>query len=199
MKEYFVAPIVEGHGEQQAVPVLLRRMFFENRNDALLTVNPPIRVKASSFLKQDDYFSRYVELAARKTIGHACGIVIVLLDSEDACPASLGRCLAEKARSVRSDVAILVVLAHREFETWFITAAKSLRGNCGLPADIDAPDNPEAIRDGKGWLEAKSRRKYNEPRDQPALTAAFSLDEAACNASFARFRSKMDAFFRGGR
>ena len=50
MSDFFVAPIVEGHGEVQAVPILLQRMLFELRDDAFLRVNPALRVKAGSFL-----------------------------------------------------------------------------------------------------------------------------------------------------
>jgi hypothetical protein len=189
MSNYFIAPIVEGHGDVQAIPILLQRMLFDLRSDVLLSVNPALRVKAGSFLRDQSYFARYVELAARKAKDR--GSVLILLDSEDDCPAQLGPELACRAAAVRSDVPIVVALAHREYETWFLAAARSLRGICGLPADLDPPLAPEAIRDAKGWLSARMPAAYNEPNDQPALTSQFSFDEAATVPSFVRLRRKL--------
>lgn len=84
MSEFFVAPIVEGHGEVQAVPILLHRFLGELRPDAHLRVNPPLRVKVGSLLRDKDYLSRYLELAARKARSHARGSVLILLDFDEA-------------------------------------------------------------------------------------------------------------------
>jgi hypothetical protein len=92
-------------------------------------------------------------------------------------------------------VPIIVALAHREYETWFLAAAHSLRGVGGLPADLDPPAAPEAIRDAKGWLSAQMPAAYNEPNDQPALTRQFSFDEAATVPSFAWLRRKLHHLF----
>lgn len=186
MSNYFIAPIVEGHGEVLAVPILLQRILRDFRPNIMLCVNPPLRVKAGSFLRDDNYLAKYVELAARKAKGR--GSVLILLDSEDDCPAQLGPQLASRAVAVRPDVPIVVALAHREFETWFLAAAHSLRRVCGLPVDLEPPAAPEAIRNAKGWLNARMAAAYNEPNDQPALTSQFSFDEAAAVPSFARLR-----------
>ena len=112
---FFIAPIVEGHGEVQAVPILLRRL----RDDAMpalpLRLNPPLRVKAGSFLNDDNYFSKYLELAARKTKPWPNSCVMILLDCEDNCPGKLGPELLKKAKALRSDVIIIVILAYREY------------------------------------------------------------------------------------
>jgi hypothetical protein len=76
------------------------------------------------------------------------------------------------------------VLAYREFETWFLAAAQSLRGQRGLPSDLDPPDAPEAIRGAKEWLGKNMPRKYRETLDQPALTNMFDLNTARQVDSF---------------
>ena len=126
---FFIAPIVEGHGEVQAVPILLRRLIADAKPNAQLWLNPALRVKAGSFINDDDYFKKYLELAARKTKPWPNSCVLILLDCEDECPAELGPRLLEKARVCRSDVTIIVILAHREYETWFLAAARSLRAS----------------------------------------------------------------------
>lgn len=195
MSTYFVAPIVEGHGEVQAVPILLRRTLAALRPDAFLSVNPPIRIKAASLLGDCDYFARYLELAARKAKPHSQGSVLILLDCEDDCAAEIGPRLAADAARIRGDVPVTVALAHREYETWFLAAARSLRGISGLPADLDPPDAPELIRDAKGWLSARMPASYNPPNHQPTFTESFSFDEAASIPSFARLRRKLSQLF----
>jgi hypothetical protein len=85
-----------------------------------------------------------------------------------------------------------VVLACQEFETWFIAAARSLRGKRGLPEDLEIPDLPEGIRGAKEWLRNRmpKHRPYAETVDQPALAAEFDLQEARRAPSFDKcFRS----------
>jgi hypothetical protein len=194
MSSFFVAPIVEGHGEVEAVPLLLGRIFRESMPQASLAVSPPLRVKAGSFLNDSGYFAKYVELAARKAISRAGGSVLILLDCEDDCPAELGPELARRAGAVRSDVPILVALAHREYETWFLAAAQSLRGLRGLPSDLEPPTHPERIR-AKAWLSRQMVSSYNEPNDQPTFTQRFSFEQASAVPSFARLRHRLQQLF----
>ncbi len=183
-ESFFIAPIVEGHGEVQAVPILLRRLAADTVPAAHLQLNPALRVKAGSFVNDDDYFKKYLELAARKAKPWPNSCVMILLDCEDDCPGELGPELLDKAKACRPDVTVIVILAYREYETWFLAAARSLRGVCGLPADLDPPDDPELFRDAKGWLSAKMNLRYIESDHQPRLTAAFAFDEAKVVDSF---------------
>lgn len=193
----FIAPIVEGHGEVQALPVFLRRLATDVAPEIDLRLNPALRVKVSSFLDESnsDYFKKYIELAARKAKAWPKSCVLIFLDCEDFCPAQLGPKLLERASNCRSDITFLVVLAHREYETWFLSAAESLRGVCGLPEDLCAPQDAESIRDAKGWLGERMLVPYNEPDHQPKMTGAFSFEQAMQTKSFNRAYKKIRAFF----
>jgi hypothetical protein len=68
----YVAPIVEGQGEVEALPALLHRMAILSGVEGVLRVNPPIRVKSGSFLHDHDYFRKRVALAAAKAAFSAC-------------------------------------------------------------------------------------------------------------------------------
>lgn len=193
----YVAPIVEGHGELEALPVLLRRIAQAAAVPGGLRVNRPIRVKASSFLHDHPYFMKYVALAGAKA-AQEHGSVLILLDCEDDCPAELGPELLERARAVRSDVNILVALAYREFETWYLTAARSLAGLNGLPADLVPPEKPEGIRDAKGWLGDRMDVPYDETTHQPQYADAFDLAAASANASFRRLRACIESLLAPG-
>ena len=77
-----------------------------------------------------------------------------------------------------------MVLAVREYEAWFLTAAASLRGKRGLAQDLAPPPSPEAIRDAKAWLDQRMPRGYRPTVDQPALTDLFDLEAALRSPSF---------------
>lgn len=186
-----VACIVEGHGDVDAVPVLLRRLA--NALDPLLPVQveQPIRVTKDKLLKSGE-LERAVELAARK-IGGA-GAILILLDSDEHCPAELGPDLLKRASAARSDVSIAVVLAKQEFEAWFLAAAESLRGRRGLRDDLEPPADPEGIRGAKEWLTAHMAggQHYVETLDQPALAAVFDLEAARSADSFDKCWRELD-------
>ena len=185
MNQPFIAPIVEGQGEEQAARILLQRIVSTVNPSLIARINPPIRVKSGSFINDPAYLSRYVALGAAKA-AQSHGFVLIMLDSEDYCPATLGPELLAKAQNVRPDVPMIVALAYREYETWFVTAAKSLRGRRGLPNDLVPPENPEAYRDAKGWLGRQMPSGYDPVIDQASFTSNFSFCEAAKNPSFRR-------------
>lgn len=190
-----IAPIVEGHGEVAAVPELLRRLAAEVTPGILPQVNPPIRIKVGSFLRDPGYLNRYVALAAGKAAQGGEGLVLILLDCEDECPGQLGPRLLEQARQVRPDVPCLVVLAHREYETWFLAAAASLRGKRGLPENLETPKDPETVRDAKGWLGKRMAGGYDPVVDQAAFTNLFDLGMASTVPSFKRFVERLGPYF----
>jgi hypothetical protein len=171
-----IAPVVEGHGEVAALPVLLRRVGELIAPDSWIDVHPPIRVNRGTLLKAGQ-LERYVELAARSSERAA---VLVLLDADDDCPAELGPDLLRRARAQRPERQIAVVIAMREFEAWFLAAAESVAGQRGLSPDLKPPPDPEAIRDAKGWLQDRRTDglAYGPTIDQPALTATFDLELA---------------------
>lgn len=185
----WVVPIVEGHGEVQCVPALLHRMA-DAEGLGPLRVNPPIRVKAASFLKTAKGFRSYFELAAAKAV-QGRGLVLILLDCDDDCAAEIGPKLLRDAAALRPDVPVLVVLALREYESWFLAAAKSLRGVAGLPLDLEPPASSENIRDAKGWLGERMEHGYDPIVHQLPLSRRFDLQEAQSNASFRRFVKRL--------
>jgi hypothetical protein len=184
----FIAPIIEGHGEGEAVPALLHRIVAHAGAPLPIKVNPPIRIKSGSFLNDDAYFRKYILLAAAKA-AQANGLVLILMDCDqgNSCPAILGPALLKKARDIRPDVEFLVVLALKEFETWFIAAIESLSGRAGLAAGLARPDYLENIRDAKGWLGKHMDVPYDPIIHQYAMTKMFDLQQARSVQSFDRF------------
>lgn len=185
-----VVPIVEGRGEVEALPLLIRRIFAEYRHGVYPIVNPPIFVKAGSFINVQNYFQKYVQLAANKA-AQSDGTVLILLDCEDDCPGTLGPRLLADAQIVRSDIKYAVALAHREYETWFLAAAHSLRGCAGISDQLTAPQNPESIRGAKEWLGRHMPVSYDPIIHQAKFTANFDLHLARAVPSFDRLINKL--------
>ncbi len=169
--------IVEGHGDVQAVPVLLRRLQQELRPDLYLDIPRPIRVGRYRLVKEGE-LERVVELVARQ-LKRPCAI-LVLVDANDDCPKDLAPAMLARAQEARSDLPIGMVLAKHEFEAWFLAAIESLSGNRGLPDTASAPPDPESVRDAKGYLRKlmTGGRTYSETVDQPALAARFDMQLA---------------------
>jgi len=174
-----IAVIVEGHGECEAVPILVRKIALTIDPGFVPNILRPLRVPVSKLLKEGE-IERSIELAARKLQGKGGIIVIVDCDWDNGCPARDGPALLKRAQDVRSDIPIAVVLAKKEYEAWFIAAAESLKGKHGLPTDITSPADPEGIRGAKEWLSNKMPPGpgYAEIIDQPAFTTVFDMEAA---------------------
>lgn len=183
-----IACVVEGYGELPAVPILIRRIAARVSPSMSVEVPRPIRTSRDKLVRSEVELQRVVAFAAQQIQRN--GAILVVVDADDDAPCQIGPQLLHRAREAAVGLPISVVLAKREFEGWFIAAAESLRGKRGLPDHIVPPDNPEAIRDAKGWLEAHlpRGRAYSPTTDQPALAAMFDLDLARERApSFDKF------------
>jgi hypothetical protein len=177
--------IVEGHGEEQAVPLLLRRIVTA-WVDPPVSVSIPITLRVQrDRLKRPGELERALELIARRLAGD--GGILVLIDAEEDPACQLGPALLGRARAAHGHLPTAVVLATRQFEAWFAAAAESLAGHRDLPSDLKAPHDPEA-RSAKKWLKEHLPRPYSEVLDQPALTAIFDIETARRARSFEKLR-----------
>jgi hypothetical protein len=163
-----------------------------------LDVPKPIRKPRSSLVIQEE-LERYVEFAARQ-IESTDGI-LVLVDADDDAACVLGPRLLTISAAKRPDRRHSVIVATREYEAWFLAAAVSLRGKRGLAPDLEPPDDPETVRDAKGWLTRHNveGRSYKETLDQPALTAVFDIDAALKAPSFEKLYRDVSRLLTGDR
>ncbi len=169
-----IVPIVEGHGDVEAVPVLLRRILAHVQASHV-EVSRPFRVKRNRVVKPGE-LERVLLQAARDRLNAAA--FLVLLDADDDNPDELGRALLIRCNQATS-LPVGVVLAKREFEAWFLGAKESLRGLRGIRRDAVGPPAPEEVRDAKGALsENMEDRRYLAVDDQPAFASQLDLSLA---------------------
>ncbi len=181
-----IVPIVEGHGEVEALPILFSRLIAEVDLGVQIKVARPIRQQKGSLIKEGG-IERAVQLAAIQIEGN--GAIFVLIDSDGDCPCIRGRELLARAKKARADMRICLVLAHHEYEAWFLASASSLKGCRRLSDEIQDHPAPESVQNCKGWLEESMPRtsKYSETADQAALTAVFDINLALRAPSFEKF------------
>ena len=185
MSRLRVAPIVEGQGEVECVPILLGRIWFELLGGEYVEVVKPTRVKLHLIVKSGE-LEKTVRLALKKLINPPRSsdpaLILILLDADEDCPRALGPSLRDRARKVcPPEIDVACVLAKYEYETWFAAAAESLSGHLGLSANFCASENPEESHLRKAWVEGHFKaqgKKYGETVDQPKLT--HSMDPALC-------------------
>lgn len=191
-----LVPVVEGHGEVEAVPVLIRRMA-EALGYPVPRVERPIRQPRKKIVQTGE-LERVVRLAVSKLEGNP-GAVFILLDAETDCPASLGPELADRAGRVAGEVPVAVVLAKQEYEAWFLASLESLRGERGIRPDCDVPADPESVSGAKEYLERcmPTGRAYSETVDQAKLTARMDLEVTRSRSpSFAKCWREIERVLR---
>ncbi len=180
MRSVTIASVVEGHGDVQALPVLLRRIAAEVDPGSNLWVPRPFRINRSGLVRPGRME------AVVQTLGDwvtGAGGVLVLIDADEDCPADLGPSLSERAQTARPDKNVAVVLANREFEAWFLASAPSLAGRRGLPEVLESPTDPESIAGAKEWLSHRMPdAPYKETSDQAAFAAVFDTKAARAKA-----------------
>jgi hypothetical protein len=183
MPKYVIVPIVEGHGEVAAVPLLLKSWLrFRRYHNVEVDVAGPVRAAGQGAIKvahdreSELGIEHYLEIALLR----GPDAILVLLDADEDCPKILAPNLLARARTmVPAGYPIGVVVAKREYEAWFLAAfppaqfRQSLMDQGfrpegqSLPPGIDA----EEIADCKDRI-AKliGLRKYEERIHQPNLT-----------------------------
>lgn len=202
----YVVPVVEGQTEQGCVEPLLHRIWadllqqperlqvvepFRSHRDALVHANGQVLTEGvqKAFLK--------LQQKTRKD-AEARLLLLILIDAEGDCPATLGPRLLQTARQARRDADIACVLAKRGLENWFKASAASLAGVSGLPNDLAVPVNPEE-GSGDAWLTRQMqrqdrRRKYTKPGDAVELARRMDLRECRGNSpSFDKLCRELEA------
>jgi len=171
--------IVEGDGEVEALPLLLRRIA-----PALDLGYPeipyPIRIRRGSFLavEGDAYRAKYLALARAQAGNEEA--VLVLIDADEDCPAQLANTWSAALAALAAPRTTAFVVAKTEFEGWFLAATGSISGKRGLKENLDEPADPEGVHDAKGWLRHRmtTGNTYSQTVDQPALAAQFDWKTA---------------------
>jgi hypothetical protein len=183
---------VEGDGEADAVPTLVRRLLTERADwDDIFLDHNAFRLGSIGKLTKQDYrdWKRLLGAALKRP---NVGGVLLLLDGDTDRVGGTAFCAAVAAKSLAGSAihagagkifSVAVVFATQEFETWLIAGIRSQAGQ-RLPdgrlihssATAPAGDLEANPRDAKGWLRDIIDGGYKPTRDQAALTAMVDLE-----------------------
>lgn len=178
MRKVFL--VVEGQGDEQALPKLLHKFVKAmGREAAVFAV-----AQRSSRCSDEDLRRQCADLRSRDGIEGA----MFVRDCEDGCPKSEAPRMAAVLRAERLPFPVAVVLLYREYETLFVAAlddlaGKRLIGPAGaelppLDPTATAPKDPERHRDAKGQLSKflPKTHPYRETSHQLAMTQALDVE-----------------------
>jgi len=186
-----IIPIVEGHGEERAVPCLIRRWLRHRGWDRYFNI-PDLAINAKGCGKLKAAYDRrrhlgiehYVEAALRNNPQ----AVLVVLDADDECVSrgpgnGLGPDLFTRARNVAPpELPVAVVVANREYEAWFLANFHTIKARGGFLAQAQYPayNHPESHTGYKGLMANLIGCKYEETSHQLFLTKLMGFKQGAC-------------------
>lgn len=167
-------PVVEGHADAKAIPILLRRICREGFGRWDILIREPWRLPRSKMVIPVEIGRVYYPLS--KGAADGAGAVIVVLDQDD--DQDISRLVGEVSAPMAGMADLRVVVACREYEAWFLGGIESLRPHRSVRDDARFDSDPEAPRDAKGRLRQLMHEPYRETLHQPAFSELLSLDDA---------------------
>jgi hypothetical protein len=178
---------VEGDGDREAVPVLVKKLLTEARawSDLFLDPQPFVVGNVADLTKDNGKdWTRLLHAACRRP---NLGAVLLVQDGdlgrirgEDFCAARFGARLSQWARSAGAGTGFsaATVFACQEYESWILACVDRLAGlplpdgrpGGGPGTSAPAGDLEVAPRGAKGWLDQHMDAGYKPTRDQESLT-----------------------------
>jgi hypothetical protein len=179
-----IVPIVEGDGEVQAVPLLLRRLLEERRAWDARVARPRNAGGITKLARDARQVERFLRYAVKEPGASA---ILVLVDADADCPLQRALLFAMCAEGTGLRLPVAVVVAKCEYEAWFLASAETLAGRplkskgqhdrSGIVAGTVFEGDPEGVRNAKGMLSdmMPANCAYKETLDQAPLTEAMDL------------------------
>lgn len=173
---------VEGQGDEESALNLVTRLWIDLALTPL-TWAKPLRGKN---LHQERGIGKVCELARSKC---DCEVLLVLRDEDDLCPKETAPLAAGWIRCQCLPFPSALVMAHREFEAFFLPSIARMAGRelvdphgirrPGLRADARFAGDPEAIRGVKEWISKHMppSRSYKPTVDQLSMTRMVDFED----------------------
>jgi hypothetical protein len=182
--------IVEGHGEAgnpalgiaSAAGIVVARLLAHRQEWQLHAARGAFRLRSCGDFTRPGKLENALRYYASFD---DCAAVLILFDLDDGCAAEIASDISKRVLALGAlPYSVAVVCATREFEAWFLASLPSIQGEPG-------PDDPEAVRDAKGWL--RRRYGYQQVHDQAAYCRKLDLDLAlGSSRSFRRMAHALE-------
>ena len=177
MKRRRIVAIVEGQGEETAVPILIREWLTLNHlhdrwivGDRAVCAKGQANLLAQSLPKKQ----RGIEYFVKAALAADPDFLLIVLDADDVC--------LERARAVAGHKEIGVVIADREFEAWFLHHRAAIATSCPTASPWEPTRRIEDIRDCKKVM-GRLFGSYEPTVDQARFTRLLPLADGAASPS----------------
>ncbi|WP_260483698.1 DUF4276 family protein [Sphingomicrobium flavum] len=159
--------IVEGYGDESAVPCLIAKAAAHVGHDAFPL--RPIRAGEWKKLTNAGELERYLELALSREPDK----IFVVLDLDDGCCVNESATASARIDAWRNgrEIDVSLVFIEREYESLFLASLDVLSAG-QLPPHPD----PCMPRDAKFPLKAALGQRYKETQDQVLLTQRLDIE-----------------------
>lgn len=186
MNKRRIIPIVEGHGEERAVPHLIKRWLWHRRFHQYFDV-PDAAINTKGCGKLKAAYNRHRHLGVEHYVSAALrgqpDAIIIILDADNECmnrgsENGLGPELLARARNVAPHMPIAVVAANPEYEAWFLASIESIRTAGLLPErskGVPGIMSPESHRGCKKLIADLLCCPYEETVHQLELSRALAF------------------------
>jgi|ADGO01.1.fsa_nt_gi hypothetical protein len=171
--------VVEGPGDANALPILLRKVLAREGIYADV-LGKPVACNGRQKALAPRGLEGFVAVAAARP---GCRAVLVVLDGEGDPVCDVGPQLLARAKSVTS-LPVAVCLADCSYEDWLYASCETL--------DIGLPSYDPSVRGTAAIKQALRPGKYVKPTWQPRLTTKLDPDLVnRRNVSFRRMLEKL--------
>jgi hypothetical protein len=177
-----ILPIVEGPGDVEAVPVLVRNTLSRNELHEIKVLTPHRRGDIYRVRRNlvSDYRQALTEEAA----------ILWTFDCDDGCAMEVANELRDALSEEQQPFPLRFALFVREFEGLFLAEQAAASQRLEIKEGAIFPEDPEAIRAAKAWLSERMPRgkAYKPTVHQAAITARLNLDVlSATSRSYRHF------------
>ncbi|MDE0673051.1 MAG: DUF4276 family protein [Caldilineaceae bacterium] len=193
-----IIPVVEGKGDQLAVPELVRKILEQKQRYDISVVKGKQTHGKPNLVRS---LPKYLHYA----IIDGCDAILVVVDADHQCPRQVAEELAQQVVDLQLRVPVSIVCPKRCFETWFLGSLALGKGGgirkvLSLRHDVFPPEDPEAFASPKRWLtrHMPGGSAYKETVHQAALARGIDVGLLYGNSrSFRRMCSAVDELVKG--
>lgn len=185
-----VQPVVEGPGDERAMPILVRRILLELVGCHDAHCLRPFKLDRGKMVKEEPS----AKTLAVAQLNEAVDYIVLVMDADKDCSKEIKENVSTWGANVVYRAAFDVICIEKEYECWLLAAIESLHGVRGIDASAGVPNDVNAIRGAKGRISERMPAgiSYSETADQPALTAMADLQQISARCpSFHRFVEKL--------
>ncbi|WP_218933730.1 DUF4276 family protein [Rubripirellula lacrimiformis] len=202
-----IIPIVEGDGEKDAVPILLKNWFKFRRFFNFHTTDEAVFAPQSAMIAPyDAERENGIEHYVRRARAARPDAILVILDSDKECiqrrgkPADqqLGPELTRRAQAAADGIPVEVVVANREYEAWFLAGYRRLKQRGVFHTQVKFRDGYDVEEPGGSKRKVSecmaTTKPYSPTAHQPQLTAALGFGSymAGYSPSYGKLLSRLE-------